>query len=539
MRRAAADPRGAQVSRAGSIPAPTGGWDAQNPLADMPQTNAVILDNFIPRPGYVEVRRGFVPLAINPPATPQALLTWNGPTGDKLLACAGSSIYDVTSTAGPFPTPLYTAATSPRWIGVNFANAAGAFTIAVNGLDTPIKFDGTAITATAITGTSGPITLDPKKLFALTPFKNHLHFLENGSLRVWYLGLSAISGAAGLLDLGPVFSKGGELACVGTWSFSAGNLIDDYIAYMTTKGQVAVFSGTDPSDATTWSLVSVYDLGYPLGPKSFVKYGADLVALTSDGVIPLSQALSLDRSKDNLVALTQRIQNAFHTATAAYQTHYGWSGTLYPKGSLAIYNVPTVEGVSSDQYVQNLQTGAWCRFTGLNATCWALANDSLYFCRADGIHQFDVGPDDWGNVITADLKTAFSGFGGRPSQKRFTMVRPLLYAPGVIQPALEMDVDYGESIPTAVPSVLDPSAVTPMTRTDWATVGVVGFVGAVRMRVVLQGGDVDALAVSADGSDLLDTDGTGASLAVADPIPFDATLQVNGFDVMYEPGGLL
>ncbi len=42
-------------------PDSAGGWDAQSPLAAMPIQNAVILDNWIPRAGFVEIRRGFVP----------------------------------------------------------------------------------------------------------------------------------------------------------------------------------------------------------------------------------------------------------------------------------------------------------------------------------------------------------------------------------------------------------------------------------------------------------------------------------------------
>ena len=41
-----------------SIPASIKGWDAISSVADMPPDHAVQLDNFIPRPGYLEVRRG-------------------------------------------------------------------------------------------------------------------------------------------------------------------------------------------------------------------------------------------------------------------------------------------------------------------------------------------------------------------------------------------------------------------------------------------------------------------------------------------------
>ena len=41
-----------------SIPASIKGWDQISSLASMPSDHAVQLDNWIPRPGYLEIRRG-------------------------------------------------------------------------------------------------------------------------------------------------------------------------------------------------------------------------------------------------------------------------------------------------------------------------------------------------------------------------------------------------------------------------------------------------------------------------------------------------
>ena len=46
-----------------SIPASIKGWDQIPSLADMPADHAVQLDNFSPRPGYLEIRRGSTPWA--------------------------------------------------------------------------------------------------------------------------------------------------------------------------------------------------------------------------------------------------------------------------------------------------------------------------------------------------------------------------------------------------------------------------------------------------------------------------------------------
>lgn len=42
-----------------AIPAPTGGWNASDSLDRMPAQDAVRLVNWIPRPGYVQTRRGY------------------------------------------------------------------------------------------------------------------------------------------------------------------------------------------------------------------------------------------------------------------------------------------------------------------------------------------------------------------------------------------------------------------------------------------------------------------------------------------------
>lgn len=531
MRKAVSDrPTGARVARTASVPAPIGGWDAQNALADMPLENAVILDNFIPRPGYVEVRRGSFSQATGiAQGAIKTLMVWRGVT-DKLLACAGTSIYDVTAQGTANPTALYSGATSGVWQSTNFANTAGTWLVAVNGVDTPVKYDGTTVSTTAFTGTG----LTPTNLNLIMAHKRRLHMGEKGTLHVWFASaVDTIAGACGLLDLGPVFSKGGTLAAMGTTSWAYSLSPDDFAVYVTTQGQVALYQGVDPSNAASWALVGVYDLGYPMGPRSLIKFGSDLAIITTDGIIPLSQAMKLDRTQDDAIALTQRIQNAFQTSTATYpQATFGWQGTLYPKGGLAIINVPSAPAV---QYVQNVQTGAWCRFTGMDAACWGVANNTAYYASGSDVFQWDVGGDDAGSAITYDLKTAFTDFRTK-GQKRFTALRPLMSTVGWILPAVEIDVDYRDVIPTATAITVDVSQSVPQPRYDWSAVSGIGFVGSVRMRIMISSLPQTALAVDSGDVDELTT-GDGFAVVTQDPlaaVPF----QLTSFDVLYEVGGM-
>ena len=510
-----------QVSVGNNIPASVGGWDAQSPLAAMPAKNAVQLDNFIARQGYIELRRGYVPIKTGLGSV-ESLMVWRGggAAANHLLACNGAHITQVL----PSVSTLYTTAVNDRWQYVNFANDGGTFIIAVNGANIPQIYDGTSFADSTISGSSGPITLDPTTLIDVMAHNNRLYFIEENSLHVWFLDPEAIQGTSQLLDLGSLFQLGGVLAAMGTWSFDGGQGPADMAVFVTTQGEVAIYQGTDPSDITNWALIGRYSLGVPLGKRALMKYGADLLLLTTDGVIPMSQALKLDRAQDNLVALTARIQHAFSLAVQQYGANFGWQGMFYPGGSLAIFNIPVQAGVQSVQYVQSMIGGGWSQFVGLNAFCWDIANDIPYFGGLDGVYQWDTGSQDGGNPIVGDLLTAYNYFSSEGVNKKFEMLRPLIQQTASVTTSIALVTDYRTEIPTNTPTpppasggamwddgVWDGgvwSGEDVVNRYNWTSVQGIGFCGAVRLRASVS-------SVSA------------------------VTYQIIAFDVLYQRGGVL
>lgn len=542
MLKQAPRPNRSQVQTAigASIPAPVKGWDAISPLAKMDPQNAVILRNWIPRAGYVEVRKGSRDYMTGAGDPVESLLTWRGaPSGvDKLFAVADTGVFPITDLSDPWPASVKTVS-NPRIQSANFANDGGSFIINVNGDDTPFRYDGATWANLTITGSSGPITLDPQDLIDVCTHKSRLHFLEKGTLRTWYLDTNAIQGTAQLLDLGPLFKEGGTLNAIDTWSSPFGLGQDDYFVALTSEGEVAVYQGDDPSNALYWTQVGLFQIGKPLGRRSLFKFGGDLIALTTNGVISFNQAMKLDRSQQNAVALTQKIQNAFLDATKAYSANFGWDAIFYQEGALALYNIPISELGISYQYVQNLQTGAWCEFRGLNAFCWATANGNIYFGGADGVYQWDKGVTDSDMDLTADCLCAFNYFGD-PRQKNFTMVRPILNATTNIQPAIEIDADFVISTPTATPTVIDTHTTDTSIRANWNGATGIGFCGALHMNAVLSAADFgrDSLGVGGGTGDVIG-DGAGNIIVVADGEPFSAMIQFIAADLLFERGGPL
>ncbi|QND42958.1 hypothetical protein HB770_20845 [Rhizobium leguminosarum bv. viciae] len=294
-------------------------------------------------------------------------------------------------------------------------------------------------------------------------------------------------------------SRGGYVTAMGTWSRDAGSGPDDYAVFATSRGQVIIYAGTDPDNAATWGLIGVFDLGAPLGRRCFRKVGSDLAIISVDGCYPLSTALSLDRGAVSRVAITKNIQRAMNDATRAYGDAFGWEVVSYPKGNMAIINVPLVENVTQHQYVMNTLTGAWCRFIGQNANCWEVMDDRLFFGGNDGVvYEADVTGADYTGAFTAIMKTSFQYYGNRGAKKRWTMVQPLVTTNYAVAVNFLIDVDFKD---TTTYSYLSTQGVSngslwgqmiwgrdnwsrgQFTLTDWLSTAALGQNAALKIRV--------------------------------------------------------
>lgn len=462
------------------------------------------LDNWIPRAGYIEIRKGFAEQVIGFDEVPESFLPYRAGDAEELHAVSSGNIYDVTST-GALGAALYTGLSNDRVESINISNDAGVFMLCVNGANTPFRYNGTAYATVAISGTVGSITLDPTRINNLMLHKKRVFLQERESLRVWYLDVNAISGTAGLIDLGPVFKEGGALVGMGVWSgYNTDSGPDAVAVFVTDQGEAAIFRGNNPNDADDWFHVGTYAIAKPLGKRAVFNKDSDLIIITYDGAVPLSVAMKADRTQQAGKAITSKIQNEFAKAAASHGGKFGWSATLYPTGQLAIINVPLVELGRAAQFVQNTQTGAWCRFLGISAVCWAYVNGQIFFAGTDGdgqrgVFRWDTGGSDNGTAIQSECVTAFHDLGSHGSLKEFLMMRPVIRAGASLRPYVEVLVDYRVTQPQNVPETQGAAggglwgeglwgeavwtSSTPI-RLEWTAASGLGLVAAARMRVV-------------------------------------------------------
>ncbi len=431
------------------VPVPTDGWDAISPLATMDPKRAPIMDNFVPRPGWVELRKGYsIYNNVGASDPVETIIVYRDGIGEQLFACAGSTIYEVTAASPTPPVASWTAQSSARHQWCMFTPlAAEPVAMVCNGVD-PLLVYRRSLGWELSNITGWPAGMNSSNTINVWAAKRRLWFVMGSnpvkSTLVAYLPVDAMQGPLdGYLDLGAMMTKGGYIVAMSSWTIDGGAGPGDYTAFLSSRWQIMLYAGTDPSNASAWSLVGTFEISPPISLRCMSRVGSDVGIITQQGLVPISQSLPFDPSADRSVAITARIQNAMAQATNLYGNYFGWQFITYPGQQLAILNVPVEENVQAQQFVMNTLTGAWTRFTGWNANCFEIYYDNLYFGDNNGnvCKAWDTSLDN-GLPIQFDMQCAFNYFDDPGRLKRMTMVQPLFIANGQIRPTISVDADF-------------------------------------------------------------------------------------------------
>lgn len=432
-----------------SRPAPVKGWNARDPIAAMKPDEAIMLTNLFPTAADVLHRKGIADHVTGITGQVESLMGYNRPDGTQaLFGAAVDSFYDVTS-AGAVGAAVVTGLSNGRWQHVNFTNSSGtSYLCCFNGVDSPRYWDDSSWIT--VTGASTPaITgLTTSDIVSATVHKRRMWLVQKDTLKAWYLPVDSVGGAAAALDLSGIAKRGGYIVAIGSWTLDAGEGVDDYWVAITSEGEVIVYTGTDPTSASTWSLKGVWQIGPPIGRRCMIKYGGDLLLILLNGVYPLSKAL-MSSNVDPRAALTDRINQAMNDAANNYSANFGWQLQHYPAGDMLLLNVPINEGSAQEQYVMNAITGAWCNFTGIDANCLEVFGDELYYGGDGVVGKAWTGFDDNGSNIDVSAKQAFDYFNSK-TKKSWKMARPIISTTGTptIQVGINVDYEDGDNLGT-------------------------------------------------------------------------------------------
>lgn len=344
------------------------------------------------------------------------------------------------------------------------------------------------VVAPGPTFSGGKTTADMSFLWV---YKNTLFFIEKDTLSAHYLDVDSVGGAATELPLGGTFVRGGALLFGQPWSLDTGGGLSDQCAFVSTEGEVAVFQGSDPSDANDWGKVGVYRIGVPLGHKAFIRGGGDILIATSVGFIPLSTAVSREYAALFQAATSYAIEDAWNSATQQ-RGLTGWHAITWPEGQMVMVVPPLIGGQDAMLFAANARTGAWSRFTNWEAICTCVFKGKLYFGSTDGrVVLANVGGNDEGETYTGSYLPLFEDFGSPASAKIGQLARPVLRSSVDLDIAVSLHCDFDLDLPTPPPATLGGSgsqwgvgiwgastwgdARPTVITQDWQSVGGIGY----------------------------------------------------------------
>lgn len=429
-----------------NLPAPIKGLNVRDSLADMEPEYAITMDNYMPLDTKVALRKGYVDY-VSLPEKVCTLAEYKAGDSNYFLAVSGGKAYNISSRKN-----VYT------YKDIKFSNSYCRtqqyknYLYFVNGSDLPKVYyqDESGAEHFEDWGFSAE-KLNPIRIVNIGLSKQRLWFVESGSLKVWYSSTAGnISGELNCFDLAQVARFGGELIAVANWTQDGGQGIDDLTVFITSEGEALVYTGSDINNAGSWQLRGSYKISRPIGYDCLVPYQGDVVIISEDGYIPLSKALPLEQANSSQIAFSDAIRGLVLSRTSRNLKRYGWQGLIYSRGGYGLFNVPVSN--QYEQHVINVNTGAWCRFTGIRAHCWGIYSQRLYFGSDKGVFLFDEGYSDNGIEISGCVEQAYNALGSG-CVKKIQLLNPRTKSTSgyslVIYTNMDMEsrnVDYQENL---------------------------------------------------------------------------------------------
>lgn len=488
------------------FPAPSRGWILDENLATAQPGGAHVFENWFPTTTGARVRGGTFKRQTISTGAVLSLFNYKSGGTEKFFAADQSNIFDITTItdADTIPgSPAVTGQTAGYYSTQQIGTAGGNYLVCVNGTDDMQQYDGSAW-ATINSGSTPAITgANTSDLSQVWLYGNRLWFVEEGTMNARYLPVDSRAGALSNFSLAGVFKKGGSLLFGASWSLDAGDGLDDKCVFVSTEGEVAIYEGTDPSNAATWTKAGVYDIGKPLGINGTMQAGGDLLIATYLGLVPLTQAINQDEASLSKTGASRQIFSKWADEVAD-RTGVQWEILKWPEKSMMIVSLPRVDStLDAECVVANLETGAWGHFTGIDTRCLGYyAGRGFYGANDGNVYEFERTGSDNGTPYTCVYVGQFDHLDNPGRTKTALQGRATFKSSGDFNYKLSASVNYNVSLPTAPSSGADyttstwDNALWDVAQWDqadeltnitskWSSIGRTGFVHAPQVQITI------------------------------------------------------
>ena len=386
--------------------------------------------------------------------------TFSTPAGRFLVYCDeenGLWIWSESASAwsqvGEGTTQQWTAQTS-YFAGNEVVNGPNAYVCTVDGVSAAsggptgtgtgitdgtatwdfVSVKGVDIIGTGIDAQNDGLQVDPADFAHVCVFKNRLWFVERDTTRAWYLDVNALYGTATAFDFGAKLRAGGPLRGLWNWSYDGGAGIDTLLVGVSGAGDVIIYQGTDPDNASTFGLKGCWSVGaVPAGRRIATDYGGDLLLMSLVGIVPLSRlVVGTDEATQGAYS-TYKVGNLFNQLSTAARDLPGWAIFIHPQDNALMALVPTTPGKPTEQLVMAFGTKGWSRYRDLPIFSAVVHEGDVYFgtydgrvCRNEGfVDNVLLSDPDSYDPVKWSVLTAYRNLGSE-RQKQVKMLRPVL-----------------------------------------------------------------------------------------------------------------
>lgn len=411
---------------------PVKGLNLASPAIAIDAQEALVLENVLPQQSSGELRGGWKEWVTGIPGSINSIISFAAklPKDNKVFACnSKGEIYDVTVSTNKPILLTDTQQNNGEWDYINASGLEDNFLCMVSPAGGYWTYSvGDGFKKREITGAGAG-----KKFSAIFNFKARIWFVEEESCKIYYLGVGAIWGEAKVFDLASVLNDGGYIAYGSDWTYNAGRDISDYLVLVSTRGEVVVYSGVNPDDATTFALTGVWYVGpIPYGTQCFTQYGGELFIMCSMGVVPVSKLVNGGVANEYQVS-SYKINPVLNAAFNDCKSEFGWAMDMIYDQQFLLLQLPVTSTNQYRFYIMNSGTGAWGTIVAMPMNCAAQVNGEVFFGTTDGrVCIGFTGNTDGelldgtqGKPIVGKYIGGFNAYGNASYLKTFQLARPV------------------------------------------------------------------------------------------------------------------
>jgi hypothetical protein len=475
---------------------PFGGINASTPMAQIPPQDCIYSYNLFPsrygmrcRPGYAKWCPP-VPLGNGIKTIIPCNASLRGGSQDRLFAVTNDGVYEIT-TAQAAPIKRYdftNKGVDAGWCSWhNFTNTAGAqYILICDILNGYFTYDVTANTFAVGNVNTTPASVTAADMAFVAIWKNRVWLIARDSTRAYYMAtVGTISGAMTAFDFGAKFKYGGFLKGIYNWTSDGGAGIDDHLVAVSSQGDVVVYTGWDPTTASgegAFQLRGVWYLGNtPRGRRFVLEEGGDLLMLTAEGVLSLSQLTSgLAVEDERVFYKTQKINTLLRASFRQRENEFGYELTTISRYSMVMLSTPKLVGERNIQWMYSYDTKGW--FLARDLPIYTIENwgTRVFFGDTENniweligtrdAVKYDVSTS--GTPVEFSLLTSYQGYNAPANLKRVHILRPYWIGAAIPQFGIEARFDFQiDESGTTPPFIPDAGSLWDLSTWDSATWG--------------------------------------------------------------------